>query len=233
MKKFLLLVFISFICSADLLAQGFYFGPKAGITMATQRWEAYSSRRPLMNIHADLFIESYNPNAAGSFYAQLGYHTRGSSIRFFNNLNLETLTQGYKFQNISLVVGAKSPFDLGHRNTYFYAVGIRGEYTVRTNLEEFLSLSTTSFYPLDQFVRKFLYGINLSGGIVFSRREFVQPFLEFSIQPDLSPQYDQYFDIQTTNPWTGQLQTIRANKIRNVSFEVTMAVKFLRKVIYE
>ncbi len=235
MKKLGFVFFLFLFVQLDLVSQSFYFGPKGGLTIGTQRWEAYSTRRPLLNIHADLFIESYSPEKKGSFYGQLGYHTRGSSIRFINTLNLNSLTQGYSFNNLSLILGVKSPVQVAGRSypSYFYSVGIRGEYTLFTNLEEFLGTVNANFFPLDQFVRKFMYGINISGGILFDKREFVQPFIEFSLQPDLSPQYDQYFDITTTNPWTGQPQIIRANKIRNVSFEVSFAVKFLRKVIYE
>lgn len=235
MKKLCFVLILFSFSSLDLASQSFYFGPKGGLTIGTQKWQAYSNRRPLLNIHADIFIESYSPENKGSFYTQLGYHTRGSSIRFINTLNLNSFTQGYSFNNLSLILGVKSPVKGLSKSypNYFYGVGVRAEYTLFTNLEEFLGTASANFYPLDQFVRKFMYGINISGGILFDRREFVQPFIEFSLQPDLSPQYDQYFDLTTTNPWTGQPQIIRANKIRNVSFEVSFAVKFLRKVIYE
>ncbi len=213
--------------------QSFYFGPKAGLTVASQKWDTGGgNRNPLLSIHGDVFMETVDTEGKGSFFGQLGFHTRGSSITYLNTLNFDQITDGYKFNNLVLNVGVKKRFKTEKKPTYYYGIGLRGEYTLFTNLSEFQNRSNPAFYPIDEFVRPFVYGISLLGGIEYKVSEFVQPFIEFSINPDLAAQYNQFQDFQVVHPYTGQLVTVRAKEIRNVSFEITVGVKFLRKVVY-
>jgi len=63
-------------------SQSFYFGPKLGLGINTQQWDGFD-RNPLFNFFGDVFIETYVEDSPSSFFAQLGYHTRGSSLRNF------------------------------------------------------------------------------------------------------------------------------------------------------
>lgn len=226
-----LFIFI-FACIIQLgNAQGFYFGPKGGLNIATQKW-GYQDRAPLLALHGDLFIETLDDYGSGSFYGQIGYHTRGSSTRVRNILTNSGFTQGFKFNNISLGVGIKKRLDILEKPTIYYMAGIRGEYTIGTNLSEFAAFNTSFFYPIDDFVRKITYGITIGGGFEFEFNSLVQPFIEFAFMPDLGPQYDQFIDINTINPWTGLAQVSSAKMIRNTTIEITVGCKFLREVIY-
>ena len=76
----------------QLNGQSFWFGAKGGGAMNFQSWgqglTQSINRDPLFSLNGDIFIESFDEFNRGSLYAQFGYHTRGSSIRFvsFNNL---------------------------------------------------------------------------------------------------------------------------------------------------
>ena len=84
MKKQLIYIsFIYFFIQANLAAQSFWFGPKAGGTICIQSWNG-SDRQPLLGGNVALFIETTDPEkTSGSLYAQLGLHQRGSSSRTF------------------------------------------------------------------------------------------------------------------------------------------------------
>lgn len=219
--------------SSECFSQSYYFGPKAGLSIGTQKWLRNTGNRPLLNIHGDFFMESYDENLTGSFYGSLGWHVRGSSFRILNLNNFESLSRGYNFNNISLQFGAKKPGRFSSQLRYFYGFGLRAEYTVSTNLTEFASTTYALFFPMEQFVVKFIYGVSVNGGFIWDKNEFFQPFIEFSFHPDLSAQYNQPISFMAVNPWNNQPVTIQPNKIRNVSFEISVGMRFLRKVIYE
>lgn len=226
-----LFIFIFLFIALHCSAQGFYFGPKGGINIATQKW-GFQDRAPLLALHGDLFIESLDDYGSGSFYGQIGYHTRGSSARIRNILTNIGFTQGFKFNNISLGLGIKKRLDVTRKPTIYYMAGLRAEYTISTNLSEFEAFNANFFYPVDDFVKNFTYGITLGGGFEFEFNSLVQPFVEFAFMPDLGPQYDQFVDISTINPWTGLPQVSSAKMIRNTTIEITVGCKFLREVIY-
>ena len=211
---------------------GYHFGMKGGVSLANQSWNE-NDRRMLFTYHGNLFIESRDPDDRGALYAQIGMHTRGSSIGITtfrrNDLN-------YQFQNLSFQLGAKKkvPSNLGAQPYYF--VGIRGEYTVGDNLLEIgerrLEISNVNpNFPLDIqdpiHIRKLNYGITLGGGFEFIGGEFFTPAIEFNISPDLSFQYDRP---QIENTTAGILP---ATQVRNITFEISLVMKFLREVIYE
>jgi len=229
---FVLLSLFVFSGPSGLSAQGgFHFGIKAGPTMANQTWNN-SERRMLLAYHGNVFIESLDPNDRGALFASLGMHTRGSSIRSFG-LTGSAIANEYRFQNASLMVGARKKIASGLSVQPYYLVGLRAEYTISDNLEEaftcFNLLSGAFFCTADPiFVRRFNYGLTFGGGFEFSGGEFFHPCLELSISPDASFQYDR--------PETGGVNTsggvISGARVRNLSFEVSLVLKFKREVIY-
>lgn len=221
--------------AVDLGAQGgYHFGIKAGPTLANQTWNE-GERRMLFAYHGNVFVESRDPNDRGSLYAQLGMHTRGSSIRL---LTLgSSVDNGYKFQNISLQVGAKKNVSSSLNFQPYYFAGIRGEYNVSNNLLDIIERYCTGNtqivcnFPDPVFINKITYGITIGGGLILSESEFFSPTIEFSFSPDMSYQYQQPSLGNIPNP-NGGTTTLGERQIRNVSFEVSLVLKFLREVIY-
>lgn len=218
--------------SSETKAQGYYFGPKAGSVLGFQNWNGLE-RDPLFAYHGDLFIESLDERGSGSLFASIGYHVRGSATRIINPVLNYNYTQGFRFNNISLMLGAKKRFKTTGSWTSYYHVGIRGEYTVNTNFGNASNNAVTSgFFPIEQLTNKLTYGISGGAGIEYFLSEFIAPFFELTISPDLSFQYDQQAIPNVTNPYTGQLTTLPERQIRNFSIELTMGLKLLRKIVY-
>lgn len=212
----------------DSSTQSFVFGPKFGPTVAIQKWDNFD-RQPLLTGHAALFVESYAEEESSSIFAQLGYYTRGSGVRQFRFTGFNTV-QKYRFNNISLWLGAKRIINNNMDVKPYYIVGVRGEYTVSTNLKDFENLSF-GINPVDEYVNKWNYGIMVGGGFQMAISEFVGAQIELVVNPDLSKQY---FQPPIPNVITSQGQTITLSErsIRNVSIELSVGLRLLRKVEY-
>ena len=221
-----------FITSQETKAQGFYFGPKGGMVLGFQNWNGFE-RDPLFAYCGDVFIESLDPNGSGSLFASIGYHVRGSAVRVINPVAGFRYAQGFRFNNVSVMVGAKKKFrKTGNWDTYYH-VGVRGEYNVGTDFgNASTNVSTAAFFPIAELTNKFTYGISGGAGIEYFMSEFVSPFLEFTVSPDLSFQYKQGSIGNVTNPFTGITGPVPPREIRNLSIELTVGFKFLRKVVY-
>lgn len=228
----LLVLISSQVCTGQA---GFYFGPKGGLTIGTQNWNE-TDRKPLLSYHLVVFIESIDIDYKGSLFAQLGYMTRGSALTVFNINNGLRLNDGYKFRNLSLTLGAKKRWDGPKLSTPYYFFGVRAEYNVGSNLAEFDERFGNSpsalFYPKEPFVNAFTYGVSMGGGIEFLESAYVQPTVEFTIAPDLSYQYQSPEIPNVISPYDGSTVTIPERRIRNVTFEISFIVRFLREVIY-
>lgn len=242
MKKYLI-VLSFFILSTALISQddtgeritGFYFGPKAGLTMANQNWDGYE-RRPLFSYHGAIFMESFDPYYRGSLFMQLGYQNRGSSLTINNLSGGFNFSEGLTFSNLAVTIGAKKRLLITSiSSTPYYYVGVRGEYNISNNTEDiqerFSSSAASLFYPFPTYVNDFVYGITFGGGFEFVGSEFVFPAIEFTVSPDLSFQYRSPDGIPVVNPFNGQPTTLPERKIRNVTFEVSLILKFKREVI--
>lgn len=233
-RKVFYLLIVCMSLSSLIKGQGFYWGPKAGLTIGLQNWNN-TERSPLFSYHANVFIESIDIDYKGSLYAQIGYHTRGSSINVFG-LNGFRLSDGYKFRNISLQLGAKKRLRNEKLSTPYYFFGLRLEYLVSDNLQSFqdrFSQSVSSlFYPIPGFANKIVYGVSIGGGVEFLGSAYVQPAIEFTISPDLSLQYQSPVIPNVISPYDGRTISIPERRIRNVTFEVSLVVRFLREVIY-
>lgn len=222
---------------------GYFFGIKGGLTVSQQNWNNFE-RDPLLSLHGDIYTESLPAEGLFSLFASFGYHPKGSALRnrrFLNVVNNQfsrAPAQEFIFQNLSLVLGAKQRFDLGVSSKLYYSFGIRGDYTIDTNLDEYSeynnSFLTPGIFPIDDpmFINEINYGVSLGGGIEFMFSEFVGGFIEFNIHPDFSKQYVQGAIPNVLNPFNGQTTTIPQREIRNLAFELSVGLRLLRKIEY-
>lgn len=241
-KHFIYMRFLFFLVPACLLflaveggAQSFWFGAKGGGAMNLQSWgsgggDVSLNRSPMFSLNGDAFIESLDPLQKGSLYASLGFHTRGSGLRYFSVNNLFNDVLRYRFHNVVLELGAKKT--LAQRGELFpyFILGVRGEYTVGNNLDNLVTFNTF-VYP--EFIRKFNYGVTAGGGFELPMSELANVFLEFALMPDLSFQYEQLPIYNIRSPWPPYNRiNLGLTQVRNLSIEIKAGVKFLRKVEY-
>jgi len=233
----LCIAFTSFLNAQDYdqdeEVSGFFFGPKIGPTVGFQQWNGFE-RRPMFNYHAAMFIESIDPDFKGAFYGQLGYHSRGSGINVASSF-ANPFGESFIFRNISFGFGVKKRILTKTLTTPYYFVGLRGEYNISNNLaevaERYLQTQAIFLFPPPEFVNSFTYGLTFGGGIEFLGSELIQPAVEVSISPDVSNQY-QSPGFTATNPVTNQPTTIAERNIKNVSMEISLVIRFMRKVVY-
>lgn len=240
----ILLSFCFALALHGLFAQGSVFGVKGGLTLGVQKINGFQ-QDPLFKYHGIAFVESLDEESPFAIFAQLGYHLKGSAIRprgSWQTIVIDGITysrppaQQFVFRNLSLTLGGKRKHDFGERSKLYYLFGLRGDYTVSTNLEKYKPFTQSQFYagyyPEEGFVRKFNYGMTLGGGIEFAFSELVGGLIELTINPDFSPQYKQpSFDTNRTDPY-GNPITYQERITRNLTFEITTGFRFLRKVEY-
>lgn len=222
---------------------GYHFGLKGGLTVGQQTWNNFNND-PLFSYHGAAFIESLAEEGRFSLFGQLGYHVKGSAIRFQfvdrnNGQVFRPPANTFEFYNLSLIAGGKQIFtNLGQGGVY-YLVGIRLDYTLDTNLDDYEGFieqnpQFASIYPInsDQFIREINYGVSVGGGIQFPLSELIGASLELTVNPDFSIQYQSPAIPNVADPFTGQLTTIQEREIRNLTVELTFGLRFLRKVEY-
>lgn len=213
---------------------GFAWGVKGGLAIGLQQWNAFE-RDPLFRYQSDIYIETYDGPDANALFAQVGYHIRGSAIRSRNGILFTNGTVGtapartFEFNNISVATGFKQRFDFNANKAYYF-VGIRGEYTIDTNIGENQGF-TSSSDPLKGFVRPFNYGITGGAGLEFMFSELVGGIVELNLAPDISFQYRQPALGSVTGP-NGTPIILGERRIRNFSVELTVGFRFLRIVEY-
>lgn len=218
-------------------AQGYTFGLKGGGTLAFQQWNSFQ-RDPLFGFHGDLLFETLDEEDRNCLFATVGYHQRGAALRYrFNNGGLLSplVASKFLFHNISVTIGARQKFYFSEVLKYFYSVGIRGEYTVDTNLDdyaEFNEVNRSLFFPDNSFVNRVTAGLTISGGVQYHISELSSIIVELSVMPDVTRQYFQEPIPNVRDPFTGQNRDIPAREIRNISIELSVGLRFLNKYIY-
>ena len=212
------------ILSTTGWSQGTVYGVKGGFTLANQNFDAYT-RQNIGTWHADVFLETLPEDKRYTLYAQLGPHTRGSSINFpaYTNqqgMNVSRSTEDFRFLNLALQIGGKQKFEFKEDLNGYLMVGIRGEYN--------LSSSFPRFYEnLEDEVNKVTYGVSFGAGIETLFSEYVGGLIEVSVHPD--------FGEQVLIPAQQSLissRVIPEKGIKNMSIEITLGLRFLHKVIY-
>lgn len=246
MNKYLILFITISFFTIDLSAQGYAWGIKGGPTMALQKWDQ-TERDPLFTYHGIVFIESLSQDNEVTVFAQGGYHNRGSAIitRGFTGINPNTgmaqtfsgRTTKYEFTNAVLALGAKQKFDFGSVSKVYYTLGLRGEYTLKTNLDEFVELAQFSaYYPFEGAVRKWNAGFIFGGGIEFPLGEFIDIVAELTINPDFTKQYYHPSIPNVIIPSFGggspNVGTLPERSIRNNTIELSIGFRFIREVEY-
>ncbi len=245
MKKYLFTFALFFCLLMDMTAQGFAWGIKGGPSMALQKWDN-TERDPLFTYNAILYIESLDDDNAFTLFAQSGYNKRGSAVRirpfsFADSAGQVRSFQGqttkYEFTNISLAAGAKQKFDFGIDHKMYYLLGIRGEYTIDTNLDEFEERSRASggFYPFEGAVQDWNAGFIFGGGLEFRITDLIGAIVELTVNPDFTKQYFHPAIQNVLIPsFNGQSSngTLRERSIRNNTIELSVGFRFLRKVEY-
>lgn len=221
-------------------AQSTAFVLNGGLSVGLQKWDNSFDRQPLYKYHAALSIESVNnDNDNASIFAQFGYHIRGSATRFrffYQGGGIDQFSEEFIFRNLSLILGGKQKFPLGVRSKYFYYGGVRGDYTLSTNIDELgaSNIYARIYYPQVGFMRRWMAGVSLGGGIEFPFSELIGGQLMLSVHPDFLYQYDQPAIPNVINPlYPGQTTTIQERRIRNVTVELSFGLRLLRKVVYE
>lgn len=227
-------------------AQGFAWGPKGGLTIGQQKWDGSLDRDLLFKYHGALFIESLGEESRDfSLFAQIGYHVKGSAVRYRYSFSTGGQSQlykrEYKFENIGLTVGGKKRVPLGNLTSY-YSLGLRGEFNLRNNLEAVRKDAGSCellYLPYDdgKSVKNVVGGFTLGAGIEFPFTELIGGFIEASVQPDFTRQYHQPPINNIINPcsWNnnpGQSVNLPERQIRNVALEVSVGFRFLRKIEY-
>jgi hypothetical protein len=238
LKHLLPIVFFTLIIN-HLDAQGTAYTIKGGLTLGIQKWNSFD-QDPLFKYHGAISAESLDESSLFSVFAQAGYHLKGSALRnqnFFDlNGNVVRLSaQEFIFKNISVILGAKRKYDLSDAMRGYYLLGLRGDYTLGTNLDEYKEANSFNgglFYPDNAFVRDWNYGVTIGGGFEFPLGELVGATLEATVNPDFSYQYRQPSIPNVRDPYTGQNRTIQERTIRNVTFEITAGFRLLRIIEY-
>lgn len=98
-----------------------------------------------------------------------------------------------------------------------------------TNLDDYLTFGSL-YYPVNDYVKKINYGVTLGGGFETYLSEMSNVFIEFSMQPDISLQYQQPPLNNVIEPFTGQVVNLGLRQVRNLSLELKVGARFLRKV---
>ncbi|TNE68457.1 MAG: hypothetical protein EP344_01280 [Bacteroidetes bacterium] len=224
----------------QISAQSTAFVLNGGLSIGLQKWDNSFERQPLYKYHAALAIESVNnENDNASIFAQIGYHVRGSATRFrffYQGGGIDQFSEEFQFRNISLILGGKQKFPFGDRGRYFYYGGIRGDYTVSTNIDELTESKPpqyTIYYPYEGAMNRWMAGVSLGGGIEFPFSELVGGQLTLSVHPDFLLQYNQPAIANVIDPfYPGQTTTIPERRIRNITVELSFGLRLLRKVVY-
>ena len=244
MKQLYILCLLFFTPSL-FFAQSYAFGPKGGLAIGTPRFDGSGTfnNSLLFKYQGDIFIESAPEDATSVMYAQVGYHVRGHARRFrsgaYDNgsgqlVKVDGFTENFAFNNLSVGVGFKRRNVLNKENAY-YAIGIRGEYTMSTNLPDGNTGGIYALYfPTKDFVKKFNFGMTLAGGYEFPFSDLSGAFVEFSVHPDVTRQYFQpgINNLNITDPFGQRINSIPEQSSRNLSIELTVGFRFLRKVVY-
>jgi len=240
MRKISTLLLLAFFFG-QLSAQSTAYILQGGPTLGSQKWENGGDQQVLFKYHVALAIESVNnedDKSAG--FLQIGYHVKGSAVR--NNFaNVFTggnsrFSKEYRFNNLSVAVGAKQKFALGTNGMrYFYFGALRGDYTLSSNIkdlnDEYGANYVNIFDPQDEYVKRLMFGLSIGGGLQLNFSELIGGQLTLSICPDITNQYRQPAIPNIIDPFgSGANITIPERRIRNTAVEISFGIRLLHKV---
>lgn len=205
------------------------FGIKIGPTMGLQKWGGGNQRDPLFRYHIALFADSESSDSKNVIYGQLGYHVKGGAVRvsYFYDINGNRYpgsTYAMEFHNLSLDLGLKRFIKKGKWAPY-YAIGLRGEYTLKTELE--------LYQELEEWTRRWNYGVSVKLGTEITFNRMVHGGFELNLAPDLSKQVYIPASIRRLNPWTNQPEPGYEQSTVNTSVELSFYLRFMQIIEYE
>lgn len=207
-------------------AQDFAFGVKGGLTVGFQKWNNFE-RSPLPSWNGAIFLENIGEDLAFSTFGQVGYHVKGSRLKYYyrsNDGDVRKTHSDTKFENISLVIGAKKYHTLRTHLKGYYLLGVRGDYNVKYSSPVFAQTF------LDEDVNKITYGFTIGGGFEIPLTPLIGMNVELQISPDLRPQiYYPKGKYRYTNS-SGVPIPVNETKVTNTVFEITLGFRFLRLV---
>lgn len=223
-----------------LAAQSTAYVFMGGLTVGMQKWDNNFDRQLLFAPHGAIAIETVNnENDRSSVFAQFGYHVKGSANRFrffYQGGGIDQFTEKFQFRNLSLLLGAKQKFPLGPKAKYFYFGGIRGDYTLSTNIDELGANNPYAaiYYPFVGAMNRWMAGVSAGGGIEISLGDLIGAQLMLSVNPDFTNQYNQPGIDNVIDPLNpGTTTSIPARRIRNTTIELSVGLRLLKKVVYE
>jgi hypothetical protein len=206
------------------------FGPSVGV----QQFNNFD-QGPLFGYHVDLQVENISETDPRTLYAGVGYHRRGSA----NRITFTTLSGGRRqsktefiFNNIALIAGGKQLYAVNGLQAHV-SLALRGEVNVnQTNKVNDVELENNEFlllsFPQEQFVNRFVYGIDIGAGIDFPLSPTLDGLVEIRVSPDFSRQYFQPSFIGF-DPFTGNNDRVFAERrINNISFELSVGIRFIQ-----
>lgn len=222
------LLFLLFLVAGNSEAQSYVFGLKGGPSLASQKWNSGDVGQPMLAYHGALFMESYSDENRSSIFAQIGYHTRGTSFRSRrfvsqNGQEVPSRTYNSKHYNVGLGLGVKQKIILGPEGARgFYGFGGRVEYNLKNELR---------FQGLAGSVNKITYGLIINGGFEMPFSEYVGGFIELSFNPDVGRQIfvqrQEWIDVEL-----GRAVLLPEQNVVNLTFELSVGIRFLHKIIY-
>jgi hypothetical protein len=236
MQRIVFICFLFFVFSAHLSAQ--YFIIKGGATIGTQKWDNSFDGQPLVRYNGAFAIETQSEEEEyAAFFTEIGYHVKGSSTRsrfLFQGGGIQNFQQHFIFNNLSLLLGAKQKKVLDANKKYYYLYGLRGDYTLSTNIDELTQANQYVYInnPLMGGVQRWMFGLTVGGGLEINFRELIGAQIELTLNPDITPQYRQGPINNVIVPSLGTVN-IPERRIRNTTVELTVGLRLLRKVIYE
>lgn len=227
MKKIFIILILGCLAFTNAQGQDNAYGVLGGLTVATQKWNGFD-RDPLLTWNGRFFYESLL-NERLSVIGEVGLHNRGSGILAQYIVpgtgNLQTNYSKMVFRNVSVLGAAKQVYEVKENLEAFVKLGLRVEYTVADTFEIFEQYS--------EAVRPFNYGVTLGGGFHFGPKDGpIQFVLDAQVSPDFSQQLYAP-NAQIWNRYTLQYQTFPEQKVTNLSFEITLGIRFVNKYYYE
>lgn len=218
---------MSFLYLSSTQAQDNAYGFIGGMTLGTQKWNGFN-RDPLLSWNGRAFYESIVTDKF-SAVMELGLHNRGSGVLSQYIIQGQSgLTTNYSkmvLRNVSLLGGAKQVYDLKENTEAFVKLGVRLEYTVADNFE--------IFEQYTEAIQPFNYGITLGGGFHFGPKDGP---IQFILDAQVSPDFSQQLFAPQANIWnryTQQYQTFPEQKVSNLSFEISLGVRWVNKYYSE